>query len=110
MENHNLKITDENQIFINETLINENIFQEEKVGYIVREREEQIDFLIDWIGECGRDRENDKNLMKEDLKYLINLKDEYLFSSISTNEFICKSDNLESFNKICKEILELNKQ
>ena len=97
-------------VFINDTLINEKIFQDEKVGYCVIEREDQIDHLIDWIGECGQDRESDKNLMKEDLKYLINLKDEYLFSSISTNEFICKSDDLEEFNNICKEILELNKK
>jgi len=47
--------------------------------------------------------------MKEDLKYLINCKDEYIFSSISTNEYILKEDNLKRFNKICKEILELHK-
>ena len=108
METYNLNIKEEG-VFINETLINEKIFQEEKVDYSVQEREDQIDHLIDWIGECGMDREGDKNLMKEDLKYLINLKDEFIFSSISTNEYILKEDNLKRFNKICKEILELHK-
>jgi len=108
MENYNLNIKEEG-VFINETLINEKIFQEEKVEFSPVEREDQIDDLIDWIGECGTDRESDKSLMKIDLKYLINLEDEFVFSSISTNKFIAKSDNLESFNEICKEILELNK-
>ena len=94
-------------VYINETLINEEIFNQEESDYSVVEREDQIDHLIDWISECKR--ESDLFLMKEDLKYLINLNDEYVFSSISTNEYICKSDNLEEFNNICKEILELNK-
>ena len=64
-----------------------------------------------WIGEAiGSDRESDLFLMKEDLQYLISLKDEFIFSSIFTNEYITKSDNLEGFNRICKEILELNKK
>jgi len=109
MKNYNLDIT-EKGVFINDTLINEDIFQEEKVNFSVVERDDQIDHLIDWIGECGRDRKNDKFLMKEDLKYLINQKDDYLFSSILTNEYVCKSDNLEDFNDVCKEILKLNKE
>jgi len=100
----------EKGIFINETLINEKIFSEEEVNYRVVEREQQINDLCMWISEAtGSDRANDLYLMKEDLKYLINLKDEFVFSSTSTNEFIAKKDNLEGFNLICKEILELNK-
>jgi len=94
-------------VFINEILINDEVFQEEKCDYTLRERKEQIDSLIDWISET--DRQSDLILMKEDLKYLINCKDEYIFSSISTNEYILKEDNLKRFNKICKEILELHK-
>lgn len=103
---YNLNITDEG-VFINETLINKKIFQEEKVNYSPREREDQIDYLIDWIGEA---KGNDKELMKNDLKYLISLKDKFIFSSILTNEFITKSEDLERFNEICKEILEENKK
>ena len=94
-------------VFINEILINDEVFQEEKCDYTLRERKEQIDSLIDWISVT--DRQSDLILMKEDLKYLINCKDEYIFSSISTNEYILKEDNLKRFNKICKEILELHK-
>jgi len=109
MENYNLDIREEG-VFINETLINEKIFDEEKISYKPVEREQQIEDLYMWIGEAtGSDRANDLYGMKEDLHYLESLEDELIFSSISTNEFICKSDNLEGFNTICKEILELNK-
>jgi len=109
MENYEIDIKEEG-VFINETLINKKIFSEEKVNYRIVEREQQINDLINWISEAiGSDRANDLYLMKEDLKYLINLQDKFVFSSISTNEFIVKSDDLEGFNLICKEILELNK-
>ncbi len=100
----------ENGVCINTILINEKIFQEEMHEFAPIEREDQIDHLIDWISECGADKEKDKNLMKEDLKYLIKLTDEYVFSSISTNEFIAKSDNEERFNLICKDILKLSEK
>lgn len=116
----NLKINEETKyiinlnkgVFINGILINEDIFQEEKVDYHIIEREQQIEDLYMWIGEAQRDREreNDVYLMKEDLKYLSSLKDELIFSSISTNEFIAKSDNPKEFNEICEEILKLNKE
>lgn len=106
MVEYNLNIS-EKGVLINNILIDSDIFQEEKHEYTAIEREDQIDHLIDWIGECGQDRESDKCLMKEDLKYLIGLKDEYLFSSISTNDFIAKSDDEENFNRICKELLKL---
>ena len=109
MEKYNLDIREEG-VYINETLIDEKIFQEEKVDYSPREREEQINDLYIWIGEAtGSDRTNDLYMMKEDLRYLESLEDEYIFSSVSTNEYICKSDNIEEFNNICKEILDLNK-
>ena len=98
-----LKI-DENGVYINKILIDEKIFREELYNYSVIEREDQIDHLIDWISEANRYY---KEPMKEDLKYLIGLSDEYLFSSISTNDYIAKSDDLENFNIICKELIEL---
>ena len=99
--------TEQGDILINGTLIKDEIFNEEKSEYRLVEREQQIDYLIDWISEA---KGNDKDLMKEDLKYLMGLKDEYVFSSISTNEFIAQSDDEEDFNQICKELLELNKK
>ena len=79
---YEIKISDDYKYYINDIEINESIFDDEKVEYFIKEREDFIDTLIDWIGDCGRDRENDKNLMKEDLKMLINRKEKFLFSSI----------------------------
>lgn len=71
--------------------INEKIFDEEMIDYTLIEREDQIDHLINWISEA-HDRPSDLYLMKEDLKMLINWDCEYIFSSISTNEYI-QQDN-----------------
>lgn len=90
-------------VYINNIEMKEDIFDTENIGYVLRFREDLIDNLINWISEA---KESDKFLMKEDLKYLIDLEDEYVFSSISTNEYIAKSDNEEEFNNICKEILK----
>ena len=103
---YSLDISEEG-VSINMVIIIEEIFQEEKHEYRAIERENEIDNLIDWIGECGQDRQNDQGLMKEDLKYLISLKDKYLFSSISTNDYIAKSDDEKNFNRICEELLNL---
>jgi hypothetical protein len=109
MKNYNLQIKN-NEVYINDTLINEDIFREEKVGYCVEYRENQINDLYMWIGEAtGSDRANDLYLMKEDLHYLEGLNDEFIFSAIDTNEFIAKSDDEKGFNEICEEILEINK-
>ena len=96
----------EDGIYINCIKIKENIFQEEKSDYDIREREDQIEHLIDWISESTSN--SDKYLMKEDLKYLISMEDEYIFSSISTNEYISKSYDPERFEEICNDILKLN--
>ena len=96
----------EDGCYINDIKIKDTIFQKEKSKYDITEREDQVEHLIDWISEA---KDSDKLLMKEDLKYLMSKEDKFIFSSISTNEYILKSDDSILFNQICKEILELNK-
>lgn len=105
-----MKITlKDNSFYIDDIKINEDVFRYEKVGYVIRDREQLIDDLCMWISEAtGSDRKNDLYLMKEDLKYLMNLEDEFVFSSIDTNDYIAKSDNSKDFNDICKEIIKVN--
>ena len=93
----------DNELIINDVVI--NIVDTDLVGYRLIEREDLINDLIDWISEA---KGSDKCLMKEDLEYLLALKDEYVFSSINTNEYIAKSVDEKEFNKICEEILKLN--
>lgn len=99
-----------NGVEIDGILINDKIFQEEKVNWTVTDKETQIDHLIDWIGECGSDRQSDKYLMKEDLIMLIKKgndgANQTFFSSVSTNEYVFWDE--DRFNEICDEILKLN--
>lgn len=102
---HHARINEEGQTEIDDIIINESIFNEEKSEYILREREDFINTLIDWIGEA-HDRPNDIYLMKQDLKMIINACGTYLFSSISTNKYVFPDE--EEFNEICEELLNLN--
>jgi len=47
-------------------------------------------------------------MMKDDLKYLYSINDEYIFSSIVSNEYIAQSDDPKAFNEIAQDILTLN--
>ena len=87
---------------INDFEINQNV--EYEVGYEIRERESQIDDLINWISESRSS--SDTYMMKEDLKQLMSLEDEYVLSSLSTNEFISESEDVDRFNEICQELID----
>ena len=89
---------------INGISINEKIREEELFEYNIIHRESFIDELIGWIGECSRP--SDREMMKDDLQYLMGIDDEYIFSSVSTNDYICQEDS--NFNETCKELLELS--
>jgi hypothetical protein len=89
---------------INGVAINEKIRQEDLFEYKIIHRESFIDELIGWIGECTRP--SDKEMMKDDLKYLFTIEDEYIFSSSSNNEYITK--NMGIFNHTCEELLKIN--
>ena len=96
----------ENAIFSllgkDETEINGLIFDKELFEYTIIDREEFINTLIDWIGEATQDKE----LMKQDLFMLQEWDDEYIFSSISTNEYIRQEDS--NFNELCENLLALD--
>lgn len=85
-----------------ETKIHELISNQELFEYTIIDREEFINTLIGWIGEATQDKE----LMKQDLFMLQEWDDEYIFSSISTNEYIRQGDS--NFNELCENLLALN--
>ena len=88
--------------------INETINDEELFEYRIIHRKDFIDELIRWIAEASRDskRANDERMMKDDLEMLMDLTDDYIFSSISTNEYISSDDS--NFNETCEELITLN--
>jgi len=102
-----LNVNDYFSVLNDRIKINQKIFDKEDFDYTVREREDMIDLLIDWIAEA---KGLDKEMMKSDLKYLINAEDTFIFSSILTNEYILKSKNPKEFNKLCEKLLKLNKK
>ncbi len=83
--------------------INKKISDEELFEYRITYREDLIDNLFTWISEAT----NDKLIMIEDLKLLLSLEDEYIFSSISTNDYIYSGHS--DFNSTCEELIKLNK-
>ena len=84
--------------------LNEKIRQEDLHEYSIVHRKSFIDELIRWISEA---RSSSKTAMEEDLKMLMGVEDDYIFSSNSTNSYITKSDS--EFEETCKELIELNK-
>ena len=84
-------------------LIKEKIFDEELFECRIADREDLVQDLIQWISESS----NQKDLMMEDLKMLLTWEDDYIFSSISTNEYVRQKDS--QFDDLCKELIELNK-
>ena len=93
-----------NENNINAVEIEQEIFQQELFEYTIRDREDFIGELIRWISETKS--ASDKFLMMQDLEMLLKRTDDYMFSSISTNKYICQGD--PEFNETCKELLELN--
>lgn len=96
-----LEIDDEGNAYINDILIDREVF--EKVDCIIRDREQLIEDLCMWISESTSD--NDKFLMKNDLKMLMDLRDDLVFSSLSTNDYIAQGLDIKEFNDLCEEIL-----
>ena len=96
-----------NRIYVDElgeeVVLNERIADEEMHEYRIVCREDLIEDLMRWIGEGSKSKE----LMKQDLEMLMQKDDEYIFSSTSTNSYICKDD--AEFNETCRELIELNK-
>ena len=91
---------------INGIKIDEEIFDYEKSEWKIIHRESFLDELIGWIGESMRTDRSDSRLMKDDLFELATWKDEYIFSSISTNDYVGEDDS--RFDEICEELLKFN--
>lgn len=99
---YDISISDDNETSINGILINQKLFDEEMVRYNVRTREEIVDFIISIISEASI---YNANLMKEDLRFLFSIEDEFLFNSIESNKYVVYSEKPKEFNKIAESII-----
>ena len=100
IDSNNLVTISKNNIII---VLNDDSVIFNKAGYQVRETAEHLEFLLsldlktDW----------EKKLLKEDISTLKNLSDTYIFKSLSSNEIISKSNDIEAFNNICENIISI---
>lgn len=86
--------------------LDDTIADEELHEYRIVDRDTEIENLCMWITEA-KDNAT-KVLMKKDLKKLLNIEDDYILSSNSTNSYIHSGS--DEFNKICGELIELNNE
>ncbi|CAH7265805.1 hypothetical protein VCHA53O466_320045 [Vibrio chagasii] len=101
-------IDDANNVHINGCLVDEIIFDDQQVSYNVRPLEEEIDSILEYLGEA---RGSDQTLMKEDIKMLIGAEfenDEFILTSNETNHYISRHVEPDLFDKVCNEILVKN--
>jgi hypothetical protein len=103
----NVELNESENMVINSIEIDEIIFDNEISEYRYVEVENEIDILIDMISETEYYQ---RDIMKSDLKSLIDMSSEYVFTSISTNEFISIDSNPKRFEEICNDILVLQKE
>jgi len=100
IDSNNLVTISKNNIII---VLNDDSAVFNKADYQVRETAEHLEFLLsldlktDW----------EKKLLKEDISTLKNLSDTYIFKSLSSNEIISKSNDIEAFNNICENIISI---
>ena len=74
------------------------------VGYLMEDRDDAISDIESWIGESNS--ESDKYMMIEDLEYLRESSQDYVFKNYGTNGFIAKDVDMKEFNKVCQELIE----
>ena len=103
------EINDRNEVVVDDVVIDESVFEDTSVGWKLIWLEDYIDDLISWTGEIKRKSNSQHRAnMKQDLKLLMTWDDQYIWSRISTNDYVSPSQNQEKFNKICQEVLAVN--
>lgn len=102
-----VEINDQNEVVVDGVEVDDGVFDDESVDWKLICLEESIDNLISWIAEANRNSA-DKVLMMQDLKMLMTWDDEYIWSSILTNDYVSPSQNKIKFNEICDKVLSAN--
>lgn len=86
--------------------IDSNLVDDGRIApYYVVNRENEADELERIMIPEAR-TESDRELMREDLETLQNSDEEYVFGNYGTNGFITKEEDIEEFNRVCRELIE----
>lgn len=106
-KDHKYLLMDSNEIYVcgsHSVKLAEKINEEDLYEYKIIHRESEIESLYQWISESKR--EDQKVLMKEDLHQLESIEDEYVLSSVSTNDFVSQDD--DNFSELVEGLIEVN--
>ena len=85
--------------------IEQSVFNDEKIDWKLIDRDELISDLYSQIGEAN---DSDRILMIQDVQMLSKLDDEYVWSNISTNDYVAHSTRPLLFNVICQNAIEMS--
>lgn len=96
-------------MLINDKPISEHIFSHELVNYKLVYRTDEINFLNRLKDEIEYTRPNDYELMVEDIKSLKRLKNDWVYSSVQTNQYISPTRDKTDFQDITQEILDVQR-
>lgn len=88
--------------------INEHIFQNELVDFKLIYRKDEID-MLERLLEEGSFQSSDIPLVKDDLKSLKKLSNDWIYSSFKTNKYISPKRDSKEFEEITKDILSMQK-
>lgn len=113
-----IEIDDDNNSFINGKLINPEFFDEEKVSYKIRTKDEVVEFIFECLSNpIDTDRYEhemkQRQMMIDDIKLLQSSafeNDEFILTSIETNKYLSAHHGVSEFNEFCSDTLELNKE
>lgn len=86
---------------VTKTIIDLDKHNEELTPWTITQRDEHEDFLFDLYANYDKP---DKYLIKDDIKEILKIDDEFIFTSTDTNEFISSKDK-EIFNNICYDFI-----
>lgn len=95
-------------VTIDETLIDNDVFNTDLVNWRLLDLDDFISELSIWLGEAQSAGRPDASSMLDDLTMLNTWEDDYVWSSTETNDFVSPSLHKKRFNEICEEVLETN--
>lgn len=104
IEAHITDLSHDNKVVINGLEIHDDVFSQEMTRYKLVPREDEIDWITDFIINGTVTGEN-KTLAIADVKSLLSLSDEYVLKHTNFNRYLSPTKDTVNFNEECNEIL-----
>lgn len=102
-------ICDDNMLTISDDIIHPDVVNNPENGHMIKDREELIESILDFISEHERGSIN-RLQMENALSFLYSVKDNYVISNIWDSQYITASLHPERFNELCDELVDESKK